>query len=386
MNINDIKTVAMIGAGDMGHGIAEVALLAGYRVNLYDIKDEFVQLGKKRILESLDLLLGKGKIPAELDAAIRGKLLTTTTVLADAVGDADLVIEAIPEIMELKQSVFRQIDAAAPAHALLASNTSTMSISEIATATKRPDKVLGLHYFNPAVLMRLVEVIKADKTSEETMQIGMDFARRQKKVAVYVKRDTPGFIANRVNQAPAVLIGEILERGEIEPEALDAFIRMTGAAMGPCELTDYVGVDVAVNVSRYFAKTLGPDYGPSAHLVRMMEEGKLGKKSGQGYFTWTGGERPKIDFSKATRKFNLLWPFFVQINEATKLIQEGVVDTLDEVDLAMVNSSGSPMGPIFLGRQISRLDLIDNLVMLAKRYDKSIFMPTKRVLGGGHKF
>lgn len=386
MNINDIKTVAMIGAGDMGHGIAEVALLAGYNVNLYDIKDEFVELGKKRIFDSLDLLTSKGKIPAELDTAIRGQLLKTTTDLAEAVGNADLVIEAIPEIMDLKQKVFAEIDKLAPEHTLLASNTSTMSISQIAEATARPEKVFGLHYFNPAVLMRLVEVIKADKTSEETMQIGMDFAKKEKKVAVYVKRDTPGFIANRVNQAAAVLIGEMLERGELEPEALDAFVRMTGAAMGPCELVDYVGVDVAVNVSRYFAQTLGPDYGPSDHLVKMMEEGKLGKKSGQGYFEWPNGERPKIDFSKATREFNLLWPFFVQINEATKLIQEGVVDTLDEVDLAMINSSGSPMGPITLGRSISKLDLIDNLEMLAKRYDKAMFKPTRRVLGGGHKF
>ena len=386
MNIKDIKTVAMIGAGDMGHGIAEVALLAGYKVNLYDIKDEFVELGKKRIFESLDLLTGKGKIPAELDTAIREQLLKTTTDLGQAVGDADLIIEAIPEIMDLKQKVFAEIDRLAPEHALLASNTSTMSISEIAEATSRPEKVLGLHYFNPAVLMRLVEVIKADKTSEETMQIGMDFAKKQKKVAVYVKRDTPGFIANRVNQAPAVLIGQIIERGEVEPEALDAFVRMTGAAMGPCELTDYVGVDVAVNVGRYFAQTLGPDYGPPPHLLKLIEEGNLGKKTGQGYFEWTDGQRPKIDFSKATRNFNFLWPFFVQINEATKLIEEGVVDTLDEVDLAMVNSSGSPFGPIALGRQISKLDLIDNLEMLAKRYDKAMFKPTRRVLGGGHKF
>ncbi len=386
MNINDIKTVAMIGAGDMGHGIAEVALLAGYKVNLYDIKDEYIELGRKRIFDSLNLLAGKGKIPPELDSAIRERLLTTTTDLAEAVSNADLVIEAIPEVMELKKKVFADLDKLAPPHALLASNTSTMSITEIAEATNRPEKVLGLHYFNPAVLMRLVEVIKAEKTSEETMQIGMDFAAKEKKVGVYVKRDRPGFIANRVNQASAVLIGEVIERGEVEPEALDAFIRLMGSAMGPCELTDYVGVDVAVNVSRYFAQTLGPDYGPPAHLLKMVEEGKLGKKTGQGYFEWPNGERPKIDFSKATRKFNFLWTFFVQINEATKLIEEGVVDTMEEVEQAIVNSSGMPFGPIFFGRQVSRLDLIDNLEMLAERYGKPMFKPTKRVLGGGHKF
>ena len=386
MNINDIKTVAMIGAGDMGHGIAEVALLAGYQVNLYDIKDEFVETGRERIFSSLDLLTSKGKIPAELDTAIRSKLLKTTTDLDEAVGNADLVIEAIPEFMDLKKKVFAEIDKAAPAHTLLASNTSTMSISEIATATNRPDKVLGLHYFNPAVLMRLVEVIRADKTSEETMRIGMAYAKKQKKVGVYVKKDAPGFIANRVNQAAGVLLGEIVERGEIEPEALDAFVRMTGAAMGPCELIDYVGVDVAVNASRYFEQTLGPDYGPAPHMLKMVEDGLLGKKTGQGYFTWVDGKRPEIDFSKATSRFNFLWPYFLQINEATKLIQEGVVDTLDEVELAIVNSSGSPIGPISIGRSISKLDLIESLEMLADRYDKPLFRPSKRVLAGGHKY
>jgi enoyl-CoA hydratase/3-hydroxyacyl-CoA dehydrogenase len=386
MNINDIKTVAMIGAGDMGHGIAEVALLAGYNVNLYDIKDEFVELGKKRIFDSLDILTGKGKIPAELDTAIRGSLLKTTTDLVEAVGNADLIIEAIPEFMDLKKQVFAAVDKAAPEHALIASNTSTMSISEMATATNRPDKVLGLHYFNPAVLMRLVEVIRADKTSEETMQIGMDFAAKQKKVGVFVKKDAPGFIANRVNQAAGVLIGAILDRGEIEPMALDAFMRRMGSAMGPCELTDYVGVDVAVNASRYFEQTLGPDYGPPAHLLKMVEEGRLGKKTGQGYFEWPDGKRPEIDLSRATNRFNFFWPIFVQINEATKLVQEGVVDTLNDVELALVNSSGIPMGPISMGRQISKLDLIENLEMLAKRYDIPLFKPTRRVLEGGHKF
>jgi enoyl-CoA hydratase/3-hydroxyacyl-CoA dehydrogenase len=386
MNIDDIKTVAMIGAGDMGHGIAEVALLAGYRVNLYDIADAVVDRGRERIFESLDKLVEKGKLPAQLDSAIRTRLLKTTTDLGEAVAEADLVIEAVPEVMELKKKVFAEIDRKAPPRTLLASNTSTMSITEIAEATGRPDKVLGLHYFNPAVLMRLVEVIRTEKTSDETISTAMAFVDKTKKLPVLVKKDSPGFIANRVNQAAGVLILEILERGEIKPEELDAFARAMGSAMGPCELTDYVGIDVAVHGSNYFAEKLGPEYGPAPHLLKMLKEGKLGKKTGQGYFTWPGGERPKIDLKKATKKFSFFWPIFLQINEATKLIQEGVVDTLNEVDLALVNSSGSPMGPISLGRQISRLDLIDGLEMLASKYQKEMFKPTRRVLGGGHKF
>jgi len=386
MKIDDIKTVAMIGAGDMGHGIAEVALLAGYRVNLYDIAEAVVERGRERIFQSLDKLAEKGKLPAELDSAIRTRLLKTTTDLGEAVADADLVIEAVPEVMELKRKVFAEIDKKAPPRALIASNTSTMSITEIAEATGRPDKVLGLHYFNPAVLMRLVEVIRTEKTSDETVRIAMAFVENIKKLPVLVKKDSPGFIANRVNQAAGVLILEILERGEVKPEELDAFARAMGSAMGPCELTDYVGIDVAVHGSNYFAEKLGPEYGPAPHLLKMLKEGKLGKKTGQGYFTWPGGERPKIDLKKATKKFSFFWPVFLQINEATKLIQEGVVDTLNDVDLALVNSSGSPMGPISLGRQISRLDLIDGLEMLASKYQKEMFKPTRRVLGGGHKF
>jgi enoyl-CoA hydratase/3-hydroxyacyl-CoA dehydrogenase len=386
MNIDDIKTVAVIGAGDMGHGIAEVALLAGYRVNLYDIQDAFVERGKGRIFASLDKLVEKGKVPAELDTAIREKLLRTTADLAEAVASADLVIEAIPEVMDLKKRVFAELERTAPPRALFASNTSTMSISEIAESTGRPDKVLGLHYFNPAVLMRLVEVIRAAKTSDETMAIGMAFVAKTRKLPVYVKKDAPGFIANRVNQAPAVLNMAIVERGEAAPEGLDAFHRNLGAAMGPCELTDYVGIDIAVNVANYFAEKLGHDYGPPPHLVRMMERGDLGKKTGKGYFEWPDGARPEIDLSKAAKNLSPLWPFMVQINEATKLIEEGVVDSLNDVDLALLNSSGVPIGPISFGRQFSRLDLIDNLEMLAERYDKPLFRPTRRVREGGHKF
>jgi len=386
MKIDDIKTVAMIGAGDMGHGIAEVALLAGYRVNLYDIAEVVVSRGRERIFESLEKLMEKGKLKAEHNSVIRTRLLKTTTDLGEAVADADLVVEAVPEVMELKKKVFAEIDRKAPPHALLASNTSTMSITEIAEATRRADKVLGLHYFNPAVLMRLVEVIRTAKTSDETIGIAMAFVEKNKKLPVLVKKDSPGFIANRVNQAAGVLIMEVVERGEIKPEELDAFFRAMGSAMGPCELTDYVGIDVAVHGSNYFAEKLGPEYGPAPHLLKMLKEGKLGKKTGQGYFTWPGGERPKIDLKKATKNFSFFWPVFLQINEATKLIQEGVVDTLNEVDLALVNSSGMPMGPISLGRQISRLDLIDGLEMLASKYEKNVFKPTRRVLGGGHKF
>jgi enoyl-CoA hydratase/3-hydroxyacyl-CoA dehydrogenase len=383
MNVDDIKTVAMIGAGDMGHGIAEVALIAGFKVNLYDIKDEFVDKGKNRIMESLDKLASKGKVPADHVEKIKSELLKTTTDLAEAVQDADLAIEAAPEVLDLKKKIFAEMDRAAPAGALLASNTSTMSITEIAKATNRPEKVFGMHYFNPAVLMRLVEVIRGDQTSDETIEIGRAYVEKIGKVPVIVQKDVPGFIANRVNAPAGVLVNAIIGSGEIEPEALDAFVRSLGAPMGPCELLDYVGADIAVNGAKYYAETVHPDYAPSSHLLKMVEEGRLGKKTGKGYFDWSKG-RPEIDLSKATDKFDPMNTMAVQINEACKLVEMGVC-TIDDVDLALTNSSGNPVGPMSVAKNIEPDDLVKRLEGLAEKYGKEIFKPAKMVREGTYR-
>jgi len=383
MSLDQIKSVAVIGAGDMGHGIAEVALLGGYPVTLYDINTEAVEKGAGRIMASVEKLAEKGKVPKDAVEQIRTKGLTTTIDIEEAAGRADLIIEAAPEVLDLKKKIFAQLDEAAPAHALLASNTSTMSITEIGASTKRPGQVFGMHFFNPAVLMKLVEVIRSDDSDDDTGETGYAFAQKLGKVPVLVRRDTPGFIANRVNAAPAVLFGAIVESGEIEPEALDAFMMNIGMPMGPCELTDFVGIDIAINVAQYFADQLHEDYAPEPHLKAMLEQGHLGKKSGQGYYDWSQG-RPEIDRSKATKIFNPLLPIFTQINEATKLVEQGVCSVAD-VDLAMINSTGNPMGPMSIGRQISRWDLSDQLERLARKYRKSIFEPTQAVRDAAHK-
>ncbi|MCK5558815.1 MAG: 3-hydroxyacyl-CoA dehydrogenase family protein [Candidatus Hydrogenedentes bacterium] len=383
MNVDDIRTVAVVGAGDMGHGIAEVAMIADYKVNLYDVKQEFVDRAEQRIYQSLDKLVSKGKVPADQYEKIKGELLKKTVDLADAVKDADLVIEAAPEILDLKKEIFAKMDRLAPPHTLLASNTSTMSITEIGKATNRQDKVLGLHYFNPAVLMKLVEVIRGDRTSDETIQIGFDFAKKNNKVPVIVKKDVPGFIANRVNAPASVLIGAIIESGEIQPEEIDAFVRSFGAPMGPCELVDYTGVDVNVHMARYYATNVHPDYVAPPHLVKMAEEGNFGKKTGKGYFDWSQG-RPNIDLSKATDKLEPMNIVAVQVNEATKLIEMGVCSA-EDVDLALTNSSGNPVGPMSVAKEMEPFDLAQRLERLAKKYKKEIFNPTKMVREGRYK-
>lgn len=379
----DRITFAVIGAGDMGHGIAEVAALAGFAVRLFDVDEQALERGKERVFKSLEKLVSKKRVPRRLAAQIRESGLTTTTDLSEAAAGADCVIEAAPENLELKLGLFQQLDALAPPNAILASNTSTMSVTELAAATNRPSLVVGFHFFNPPVLMKLIEVIRGAETSEETIDAAMAFARAMKKTPILVQKDTPGFIVNRVNAASSVLFQTIVERGEIAPEPLDAFMRSLGHPFGPCELTDFVGVDVAVSMGSYLAERIQPDYAPPRHLTAMVEEGRLGKKSGRGYYDWSQG-RPAIDLSKATRDLNPLFPLLAQINEATKLVEQGVCST-DDVDLAMRLGNGLPIGPMTWAKSISKWDLVDQLEELAARYGKEIFQPTQRIRSGGHK-
>lgn len=383
MHINDIKTVAVIGAGDMGHGIAEAALIVGYNVFLQDINQQMVDRGVARIHESLQKLVEKNKVPAQQHEMVKSELLHACTDLSEAVKDADLVIEAIPEIMDLKKDTFRQVDAAAPAHAILASNTSTMKISEIASATARPAQVLGLHYFNPAVLMKLVEVIRAERTSEETIQAGLEFVHKNNKVPVRVEKDVPGFIVNRVQAPGAVLLNCILDEGLLEPQAVDATMRNLGFPMGPYETMDYTGLDINYYANMYFAETVHPDFTPGRILAEKISAGQLGKKSGKGLFDWSGG-RPEIDLSKTAEAFDPFDLVAVNVNEATKIVEMGVC-SLEDVDTAIINATGSPAGIVAAARNLAPQELSRRLEQLAEKFNKEIFKPSRMIIEGAYR-
>ncbi|MBU1542868.1 MAG: 3-hydroxyacyl-CoA dehydrogenase family protein [Proteobacteria bacterium] len=278
MEINDIKIIAVIGAGDMGHGIAETALMAGYKVYLRDVTQEFLDRGVKRIYDSLEKLVAKGRVPAAILENARAGMLVPCVDLAESVSNADLVIEAIPEIMTLKKETFQVMDQAAPAHTIFASNTSTMSISQIAAVTNRPEKVLGLHYFNPAVIMKLVEVIRGDKTSDETLQIGYDFVVKNNKIPVKVQKDVPGFIVNRVQAPSGVLLNCLLDEKTFEPEEVDAVFRKMGSPMGPYETMDFAGLDVAFHGNEYYAKAIHPDFKFGPFLSKKVKQVIWAKK------------------------------------------------------------------------------------------------------------
>ncbi len=379
MKAQDVKTIAMIGAGDMGHGIAACCLMGGYKVILRDIEQKFVDKGVAGIKGSFDRFKEKGKMTQEAyDDAF--KRLVPMVDLQEAVKDADFIIEAVPEKVELKKSVFADLDKFSPKHAILASNTSNISITEIASATQRPEKVIGYHFFNPAILMKLVEVIKGDKTSDESIAVGSDIAKKINKVPVIVKKDSPGFIYNRVNEPTLVLLSKIVEAGHPTPEEFDAALKPI-MPMAPFELLDYVGIDVALHGLEYFAGVLSRDYKPSDAIMEYLKSGNLGKKTGKGFYDWSKG-RPNIDLSKATKEYDLNHLIALQVNEATKLLEEGVADDPKEIDLAMANGGGSPFGPFALAKGIGYPVLLAKLEELYKKFPLDIFKATKTMKEG----
>lgn len=380
MNAENIKTVAVIGAGDMGHGIAEIALLAEYKVFLCDVSQDCLGRGLKRIDDSLGKLVAKGKVSADLYGRIRGTLLTAATSVEQAVRQAGLVIEAIPEVLDLKKRTFSAIDASAPPDAILASNTSTMSITEIAAATNRPAKVLGLHFFNPAVLMPTVEVILAERTSAETFDAAYSFCEKCGKKPVRVNKDVPGFIVNRILAPGCVLVRCFLDANIATPEEIDATVRNTGAPMGPCETMDYTGLDINLNAANYFAQTVHPDYAPGRVLEDLVRRGDLGKKTGKGLYDWSAG-RPVIDLTKITDKFDPADLLAVNANEATRLVEMSVASAAD-IDRAMIGATGVTAGPLASSRSFPPADLAARLNKLAERFHRDIFRPSQTVVRG----
>jgi len=284
--MSKIGTVAVLGAGTMGHGIAQVSAAIGCTVRMYDVNDEAVSGGVDRIRGNLDKGIARGKVTEEArDATLAN--LTTTTTIAEAVAGADLVVEAAPESMELKESIFSEVDAAAPDHAILATNTSSLSIAQIAASVQDPSRFVGMHFFNPVHIMALVEVVWGAETSTETRDAAVDFARRLGKEPIVVK-DAPGFASSRLGIVLGMEAIRMVEQGVASPADIDKAMELGYRhPMGPLRLTDLVGLDVRLGITKYLHETLGSDaFAPPALLRQMVEDGKLGKKSGQGFYTW----------------------------------------------------------------------------------------------------
>lgn len=288
-----MQHVTVIGAGTMGNGIAQVFAQSGYRVTLVDISETALAKALATISKNLDRLISKEKL-TEADKTAALERLETNTQLANAVSNADLVVEAATENVELKLSIFKQMDEHAPAKAILATNTSSISITKIAAVTKRPENVIGMHFMNPVPVMKLVEVIRGYATSDSVTSTIMELSKNLGKVPVEVN-DYPGFVANRILMP--MLNEAIYARYEnvASTEAIDT-VMMLGMAhpMGPLHLADFIGLDVCLSILRVLHEGFGnPKYAPCPLLVNMVAAGKLGVKSGEGFYRYTPGSKDK---------------------------------------------------------------------------------------------
>ena len=284
----EIKKIGVVGAGAMGNGIALTAAQSGYEVIMRDIKDEFVDRGMKAIDKFLSRSVEKGKIEAAQKDEILGRITPTTDMAL--MKDADYVIEVVIEDLDLKKAVFKELDEICGPDVIIASNTSSMSITEIAAATKRPDKICGMHFFNPVPIMRLVEVISGMLTSEETAATALDLAKKMGKTPVAVKKDSPGFIVNRIMLPHMLEAIKIVEEGIASIEDVDIAVKNgLNYPMGPFELMDMSGIDIAYFVCEYFFKELNNElkWVSPTLLKNKIRANKLGRKTGGGWYDYS---------------------------------------------------------------------------------------------------
>lgn len=286
LGLEQIRKVCVVGAGVMGSGIAQVFAQAGYDVVIVDVAEQFLQKGTSSIRANLERAVVKGKMSKEEAEAVLGRIKTTLD-LEKAGGEADFVVEAVVEKMNVKREVFSRLDRACKSHTILASNTSTLSITEMASVTQRPDRVAGMHFFNPAPIMRLVEVIAGAETSQETLDTVKALAEKLGKTPVEVK-ESPGFVVNRLltlmlNEACFLLMENVAR-----PEDIDTAMKLgCNHPMGPFELMDLVGLDIVLSITEtLYQETGDPKFRPSPLLRKMVRAGLLGRKTGQGFYTY----------------------------------------------------------------------------------------------------
>jgi 3-hydroxybutyryl-CoA dehydrogenase len=286
VNASDIRSITVIGAGTMGHGIAHVAAVMGADVHLYDAVAGAAAKGKDKIARNLARGVELGKLAAaDRDAAL--DRIHTSEDLAAACASADCVIEAVPEKIELKREIFAAVDQAAPAHALLATNTSSLPVAEIAQAVRAPGRVVGMHFFNPVHVMKLVEVVRHAGSDPAMVTLAVALAERMGKTPITVT-DSPGFASSRLGLVIGLEAMRMVEQGVASPADIDTAMKLGyGHPMGPLELTDLVGLDVRLGIAEYLATALGPAFTPPQVLRDKVAAGKLGKKSGEGFYRWT---------------------------------------------------------------------------------------------------
>jgi len=371
--LEKLKKAVIVGSGSMGHGITEMLAMNGIEVTMIDINDELLQQARDKIRWSLDKFVEKKRIRKE-DADASLARIHATTSYDQAAKDTDLAIEAVPENMDLKRKVFSKLDSIAPSHAILASNTSTLSITEMGKATRRPDKVAGMHFFNPPLMMALVEVIKGDETTQETITTLYELAKKLGKTPIVVRKDVRGFIVNRVL---GIVFNEAFwsfQRGEASKEGIDSSVKYTGGfPMGWFELADFVGLDIAYEVGKILYEAYGERFKPCEEVIGpLIKEHKFGQKTGTGFYDWTKG-RPRIPFNMLD-EYDVERSWAVAANEAAWLIHDDAANP-EDVDAGMKLGTFWPSGPCEYADRIGLDVVVNKLKELYAKYNMEMYKP-----------
>ena len=341
MGPEQVERIAVLGAGLMGHSIAQIAAGAGYQVTIRDIAQDLLDGAKQSIERNLKRNVERGRMTEDAAEALTGRI-TYTLDLKGAVRDADLVIEAIPENIDLKKKVWGEVSANARGDAVLATNTSSLSITRIAEAVSNPERFLGMHFFNPPTHMRLVEVIPGEKTGPEAIESVKGVSEKLGKTPVVVKKDVVGFIVNRVLITYLNEATKLLETGDYTRDQIDSAMQYkAGMPLGPFMLSDLIGLDIVHHILKVFEENLSPEYAPAETIVKLYDEKKLGRKTREGFYSYV--ERPSVP-EEAGEGFDPELLLKTLIEEAEKVVAEGIADE-ESVDTAMKLGANLPKGP-----------------------------------------
>ncbi len=341
MRSDQVERITVLGAGVMGHSIAQIAAVAGFKVTIRDLAQEFLDKARGRVERNLKRQVERGRMTEEASQVAMDRI-SFTLGLSEAVKDADIVIEAIPEILDLKRQVWEEVSNNVGDEVVLATNTSSLSITRIAEAVSHPERFIGMHFFNPPTYMRLVEVIPGAETSVKTVKLAMTLAERMGKTPVEVRKDVVGFIVNRVLITYLNEAAKLLETGRWSKEQIDSAMQYRAKMpLGPFMLSDLIGLDIVYHILRIFEENLSPEYTPAKTIEGLFNEKKLGRKTGEGFYSYE--ERPKVP-EEVGEGFDINLLLKPLILEAEKVVAEGIADK-EAVDTAMKLGANLPKGP-----------------------------------------
>ena len=362
-----VKNITVLGSGIMGHGIAQVSATAGYNVVLRDIEQRFLDKAMEKIKWSLDKMVTKEKLTQTEAEAIYSRIKPVVD-LKEAVKDAEMVIEVVPEIMDLKKKVYAELDQVANKDVIFASNTSTLPITEIATTTSRPEKFIGIHFFNPPQLMKLVEIIPGEKTSQEIIDTIQEFVKSVGKTAVLCRKDVPGFIINRLFIPMVHEACYVMDRTGATLEEIDSAVKFKlGFPMGIFELADFTGMDVIHKATTEMHLRDKKVILPHPTIEKMFDEKKLGQKSGEGFYKYSQDKYERVALSEElAEKFNPIQLVANIINNAAWLVSNGASD-IEEIEKAAQLGLGLKKPLFETAKNIGITNIVNELNQLAEK-------------------